>query len=338
MMKKKCVKWKRAGHVIISFTMLLSMGVYATANDGFADHTAKGLVFKKTDGISMEKEVLRITSERIDVEYVFRNLTDKEIRTTIAFPIPDIVCDSFTMMNYPGDFKAAVNGVKVNLQTEIRAVVVDNYGEWWWQKTGFEKGQDITDHLSAYNLSPDCRKIPEFSMTYEELMSGKFSPAYVKLVKEGLACCDPLTDPPGVDYTTRIKYYWEQFFPANESIRISHSYRPSLGAMNGFYKGAMSGLKKYIDEYKLFYEGNFKEETKAGKFKYKTAFRYLNYVLTTANTWKGPIGDFTLIIPPSGNLMVATMDGPFELVNGDLVIRKKNFRPGRDLTVYFFED
>jgi hypothetical protein len=323
-------------NAVLFLIIIISFSCPAYANDGYAGHTAEGLVFSKTDGISMEKETLSITEERIDVGYAFKNLTDKDIHATIAFPIPDIVCDWFTNPHYPDNFEASVNGEKIILRKETKAIVTDNYGEFWWQKK-FTKGEDVTEVLSDNDVPLDCRTIAEFSKSYEELQNHKLSPVYEKLVKMGLACCDPLDDPPGVDYRTRIKYYWEQTFPAGQTLEINHSYSPSLGTWNGFYD-SMTELKTQIDKYKPFYEKHFEKEAKADKFKYRTGFTYLDYTLVTANTWHGPINEFRLILPSTGRLIVTTMDGPFELVNGNLEIHKKNYSPAEDLTVYFFHE
>ena len=65
---------------------------------------------------------------------------------------------------------------------------------------------------------------------------------------------------------------------------------------------------------------------------------WVNYVLTTANTWKTPIGDFELVLErPEGRAVSLCWDGKVERVSKTSFSAKaKNFVPARDLTVYFF--
>ncbi|NHB76286.1 DUF4424 family protein [Rhodobacter sp. M37P] len=51
----------------------------AFANDGFGGLSATGLTFGQTEAIAMEEERLFIGLDRITVDYVFRNLTDRDV-------------------------------------------------------------------------------------------------------------------------------------------------------------------------------------------------------------------------------------------------------------------
>ena len=64
---------------------------------------------------------------------------------------------------------------------------------------------------------------------------------------------------------------------------------------------------------------------------------WISYILTTANTWKGPIEDFELIVERDpGDLVTFCWDGPVEKIAPDRFRAKAlDFRPTKELTVYF---
>ena len=62
----------------------------ALANDTTAELKTGGLEYTRSDSISMEQETLYISPKRVQVDYVFRNTSDKPVETYVAFPMPDI--------------------------------------------------------------------------------------------------------------------------------------------------------------------------------------------------------------------------------------------------------
>ena len=72
------------------------------ANDTMATIGAGGLQFQKTDDIRMEREDLYLGLQEVRVSYVFRNLTDHDVRMTVAFPMPDV--DVLGMSERPHEF------------------------------------------------------------------------------------------------------------------------------------------------------------------------------------------------------------------------------------------
>ena len=65
----------------------------ALANDSSATLAAGGLQLVKSDDIAMESEQLYISSQRISVDYVFKNNSAVDIKTWVAFPLPKLVSD-----------------------------------------------------------------------------------------------------------------------------------------------------------------------------------------------------------------------------------------------------
>ena len=137
---------KRLALVPISFissilivSVLLSDRHLSYANDGAAEITPHGLQFRQEKNIVIEKEELYLSHRRIEVSYVLRNTSAKDITTEIAFPIPE-----YTYVSERGllpdfnDFAVEVNGKKISYRKELRA---------------FVDGSEVTDVLKAKELS-----------------------------------------------------------------------------------------------------------------------------------------------------------------------------------------
>lgn len=111
---------------LCSLALLLGFPVSVSANDAVAALGAGGIVIGKTDDIAMEKEDLFISEDKIRVSYLFRNTSNKDITTRVAFPVPgfpeepemDIGLDVHS--NNPMGFSVKVDGKKVPFDTEIK--------------------------------------------------------------------------------------------------------------------------------------------------------------------------------------------------------------------------
>jgi hypothetical protein len=110
----------------LSLLVCLGAAFSASANDSTATLGAGGIVFDKTDAISMDKEDLFISESKIRVAYLFRNTSNKDIRTRVAFPVPefpensesDVSVDEHS--NNPMNFSVKVDGKPVAFDTEIK--------------------------------------------------------------------------------------------------------------------------------------------------------------------------------------------------------------------------
>ena len=112
---------------IISIFILLScyFCTPALANDTAGDVLPTGgIVFEKQDGIQMQVEALYIRPEQIEVNYIFKNTTDKDITTQVFFPLPPIsaVLDFYRYYQdaeHHFNFNLWINGEKTNYQTHF---------------------------------------------------------------------------------------------------------------------------------------------------------------------------------------------------------------------------
>jgi hypothetical protein len=85
------------------------------------------------------------------VRYAFRNVTDKDVATTVAFPLPDI--DLGQLAETPIERASAdpVNFVDFTVTVDGKPVTPTLQRQAWF------KGQDITDELLAKNLKLSFR-------------------------------------------------------------------------------------------------------------------------------------------------------------------------------------
>ncbi|MGO9121839.1 MAG: DUF4424 family protein [Desulfomonilaceae bacterium] len=92
------VKQVKHLNVILGLVIAASALIPATqtfANDTVARVGAGGLSFTKTEDIRMLEEILQISRRQVKVKYRFRNESDQDIHTTVAFPLPSYdVCPS----------------------------------------------------------------------------------------------------------------------------------------------------------------------------------------------------------------------------------------------------
>ena len=74
--------------LILAVVSALITHVSLLADDGAASIAASGLVPRRETRIVMAKEVLKISDGKVIVDYDFRNDTEEDVTTEIAFPVP----------------------------------------------------------------------------------------------------------------------------------------------------------------------------------------------------------------------------------------------------------
>jgi hypothetical protein len=115
--------------LVFFLQLLVSSVTLSSANDTIVEITPQGLQFKTEDNISIEKESLYISLRKIEVSYIFRNHSSKNITAEVAFPVPPYQIHGFIMGNHShkpinfGDFKVEVNNAQTSYKKELRALV-----------------------------------------------------------------------------------------------------------------------------------------------------------------------------------------------------------------------
>jgi hypothetical protein len=279
----------------------------AFADDGAASIAAGGLVSRRETRIVMAKEVLRISPDKVIVDYDFRNDTAEDVKTEVAFPVPPYTYgpDSPSISDASfSDFKLFVDGKSAPFQTEAKATL---------------DGKDVTAILAADKIdiasfghlretdgsnpqihTPDVERLPQAEQKH--------------LAQLGIF---DLEDGWGL-WTAHLQYHWTQTFPAHSTVHIRHEYTPVEGfelmqletlqnVLNHKEPTGDADTVKYEREDIQLVEGFCPDpsllhsvidraeagDPEAGQFAHP---HWVDFILTTANTWKQPIEDFTLIV------------------------------------------
>ena len=308
----------------------------ALANDSTAEIKTGGLVLTRTDAIGMDSEDLFISVDEIRVAYSFRNQTDADVDTIVAFPMPDIRFDPYEGIALPDlksdnflGFSASVDGQPVAVQLEQRA---------------FAAGLDVTETLKAAGAP-----LFPFGDAAFAALNALPPDALTDWVTRGLVFIDRydvgdgMKDHPTPFWVLKSTYWWRMTFPAGQSIMVEHRYAPSVGATVGvtFYQDGRFGGPAY-DDYRQRYciDKDFENAILKGMAargdEYPPYFESrISYVLKTASNWAGPVGSFSLTVDKGSKDNLVSFCGSDVRKVGPTQFKMtaKDFYPERDLDV-----
>ncbi|MGA2351776.1 MAG: DUF4424 family protein [Terracidiphilus sp.] len=324
--------------------LLLPLAVLATipvfADDGAASIAAGGLVVMgKEPRIVMAREVLQISMHKVIVDYDFRNDSDQEITTEVAFPIPEYgLPDIDQQWGGFDDFRLWVNGAPARSQVEARAflnnkeytrllnrmhVDVATLGHQSSDKTGKFMAPDIERLTAAEHKQLEDAGL----VAYNETVYVAFTP----------------------EWHVRKKYYLKQIFPAHKIVHVRHEYTPAIGFEDNLEAGlrtidpdpeAAKSLREFCIDDRL---SKTLKQIADGPGSIDAPDYYVDFILTTANTWKTPIEDFTLIVDrPHGysdfpNQVSFCWNGPIKKIDANhFSAHAVNLVPKKELHIGFF--
>lgn len=324
---------------------LLLIATPIFANDGFGGLSATGLTFAQTEAVAMEEEDLYIGIDRIAVDYVFRNLTDKDVTGEVIFPMPPIPVSRESDWNLPEDmdranlvaFKAVVDGQEVAVSVDRIAVLEPEWQEGRPLSFQYDTpGADVTADLARLGipLTLDDTKVtraltaltPEQQAEATALGLASFSEGYTY-----------------ARWSVILRYHWTQTFPANAVVKISHDYENrSGGGIFGWAEPPEEYMQSYIDQYCID-DGTSRALVKAlarppeaDGTVYSMGMSWnIAYVLRTANSWAGPIKRFKLTVDKGApeNIVSLCADGINKTGPTTFVMEKTDFVPDRDLEI-----
>jgi hypothetical protein len=302
------------------------------ANDTLATLGAGGLIPVKSSTISILREDLEISVEQIRVRYLFHNYGSKAVDAMVAFPLP--VLEGGLVEHVPlklplpdrdnfVDFKLFLNSQPIPVKIEVRA---------------YHEGREITADLRAAGL-PVSVIDQDFQAAVRELAPEKLA-AFRKaelLVTDSVN--ESESDPDRrywPNWETRVQFYWSQHFPAGGTVEIRHSYRPVVGGSmitlsdDGTervktYCGGADAVKQ-IRDYKLAHPNLNPDEAVFLE-------RQIQYILTTANNWNGPIREFHLSVNTLGtqDLLLTCMPGLRRIGQRHYELVRRDFHPAAEL-------
>ena len=373
----------------LSFLLFISVLFCSiNANDTTATVTAGSIEYTKSPDISMDSEVLRISPDQIDIDYEFTNHSFQEVSSQVVFPLPKSpVTLGDTSLIFPNwdDLFVAYNFI--DQITEAAKLPSDrSFNHYRSLKSevehaSFSNFKLIVDGISqSYNFEPhaihaDGRDITSLLLANDIPLSATLVEGFMgeghlidrdPKLKEKIAKLGLLNDKDKVQWQLQINYVWQQIFPSQKTIHVTHSYRPHPG--QHWFIGKLSGSLKDVelghrDEVKpdqleikemknycptsanvsaieaMFVPENVpKDKYNTDKIYYRA--KEVRYILTTGANWKGPIKKFRLeIVPPLPSTIVMTcFPKPLQKnAQGNYTVEFENFTPESDLKILFVD-
>ncbi len=321
-----------------AMAVLLAAGA-AHANDTVAETSAGGLVLSKSAEIDMVSEDLFVSAEQIRVRYVFRNRSERDIRTTVAFPMPDLdLAERDSDVAHPYDFATRVNGQPVRMQVERKAVL---------------RGADHTALLTSLRV-PLVNPADGPSQGVTVALDALPPAEQQRLIRLGLAEAGAYDEGRGMErhllplWAVRETWHWDQAFPAGRDLVVEHSYTPGTGGSlatplaSPEFRRSPEG-RRMISDYCIddqFLGGITRLARAAEPGQYPMlGEKRVGYILTTGANWRSPIGDFRLVVDKgvAENLVSFCGTGLRRISPTRFEMRRSNWRPDRDLRVLIVE-
>lgn len=310
--------------VIMAAALLSASG--AAANDSTASIDAGGIRFLYNSKIEMKEEDLYLSRKQVRVRYVFENKSSRDIKTLVAFPLPDIATGedgNYAIMapdpvNFIG-FEVSIDGRAITPSVETRATSNGLDVTALLAKHGLPL-TTITASLEANDrLNERLRNLPEATLQELERYG-----AVDRLSSSGQGL--PYVTP---HWTAHITFYWEQTFPAGRKVEVIHKYRP---VPREFFT-TMEAIRSAEMKKNYCTEDDFLNAAASLAKKGTLAGTELRYIVTTAGNWSGPIGRFTLVIDKEDpKFLVSTcFDGIKRTGPTTFSVTRENYRPNRDL-------
>jgi hypothetical protein len=305
----------------------------AWANDTLVTLGAGGLAPSKSSKIVMESEDLKISLHQITIKYVFRNTSTHDVDTIIAFPLPQL--DGSAVYNEPLNLpsKNHDNFLDFNVMSDGKNIPVK------MESRAFLDGKEITSHLKEIGMPSSVlldplntallKLTPEQRTKLEAeklIVAGDFHPPLTSASEHGW----------WATWSMHVQFYWSQYFPAGKTIELVQTYRPVIG---GSYIPA-GGDGTEIAAQHCANSATLKEiKTLIVKSPAKKdgdiAFyaKDIQYILTTANNWKGPIQKFNLTIETDRpeDILLSCMAGLKKIAPARYALSLINFHPDREL-------
>ncbi|WP_323036743.1 DUF4424 family protein [Pararhodobacter sp.] len=317
----------------------------ARANDSVAGFGVGGLELRSTDVVRMARENLRITPHLIDVRYVFRNETDRDVTLIVAFPLPAVGGDGWFegydlphsgRMDYVG-FQTQVDGASVTMTPEHR-ITLD--------------GRDRTDAFEAIGV----QAVAVHNWDIYDLARRSWTPAQI----EALTAQGFLNAQGRPRWEIQSTYWREQLFPAQTDVVVAHRYAPvAASSLDSWFPADQEPavipdtLVDFWDEHRdriaaqraqYCPEPQIEEAMRAqlagatGLVGYSTFLSSeVDYILTTGAGWRGPIAQFTLVVEAEGpwDFVFLCLPGQQRVSHGWIEFSAQNYVPTQELSVYF---
>lgn len=312
----------------------------AFANDTTAQLGTGGLIFVRTDTVAMESEDLFISPEEVRVAYKFRNISEADVESVVAFPMPDIEANPYANVSIPDmasdnflDFTVTVDGKPLEPTLDQRA---------------FAAEVDVTDELKAAGIP-----LLPFGEAAEQALAKLPDDTRADWISRGIVMIDTYDVGEGMKdhtipfWTLKSTYWWKMSFPKGKEIDVRHSYKPSVGATVGLTfvtDGAVGGEQRDLYRQKYCMDGAFERAVqKAVDAADENVTPYyenwISYVLTTGGNWAANIGKFKLTIDKgkADSLVSFCGEGVKKTGPTTFEMNAEDFYPQKDIEILILE-
>lgn len=334
-MRNRCAGLGVAGFAGMAALAALLGIAPAAANDSSASLDAGGLNLTYNPNVRLESEDLYLSREEVRVTYNFHNVSDHDISTLVAFPLPTMEIGEEGNYIFTGtdpvnvmDFQVTVDGKQVDPSVEVRA-------------TRF--GVDVTDVLKRYNIPLTMAGGDQGSAAAYDRLNALPEDARSELERYGVIDWETASgaeDKPlaTTHWQTHIAYYWFQTFPAGRTIEVTHRYHP---VPRHFFFGKEDLSSPEMRKAYCF-DSSFVQaaQAKLAQTSQDVLKGYeLKYVLSTAENWLGPIGKFKLTVDKTSpdTLVSLCAQGIKKAGPTTFVLTADDYNPSEDLSVLFLE-
>jgi hypothetical protein len=338
--------FQRRARLGFAFLAVLALsGAPSRADDSTATLKAGGLALEKTDKIALVSEELYLSPTAVKVSYRFRNLTDADYETIVAFPMPDVTgsVDMTVAMPEPAKdnflgFATRVDGKPVESQLEQRAFLT----------APGKPGVEITERLKSLGvpLVPTREAAGAALLALSESQRKALADAEIVYAEEFDEGKGPQVEWDPI-WTLRSKFWRRQVFPAGRDVLVEQTYTPGTGSQSTLSFGAPDLSAEQVSHYRETYctDGPFRSavqsvyrkgnapNSKLGAFE-----EYLSYVITSGANWAGPIGTFRLVVDKGDSTLVSFCgDGVRKTGPTTFEMTAKDYMPRRDIDVLFIK-
>lgn len=319
--------------LLLPLALGIALALPAAANDSSAELAAGGLVLTKTAAVEMRSEDLFVSMDEVRVDYVFRNVTDKDVVLRVAFPMPDITVGPMDNISIPTEDPVNILAFATSVDSKaVKAVPVQRamVGERDWASELKRLGVPLALHLPGVVEALD-RLDPADKARLEQ--------AGAVTVEEYDDTGNGMREHLVPMWSLQTTWHWQQSFPAGRDLKVSHRYRPSVGQSAGTGILAPEERQRYVDNYctdASFLAGARKRlKPGMGVWELPLNEHRIAYILKTGANWAGPIGDFTLTIDKGAaeNLVSFCAEGVEKISPTQFRVTKKNYTPTEDLQV-----
>ena len=314
---------------------LAALSAPLRANDSEAAVSLGGIELVENRQISMDSEDLYISKDEVRVRYRYTNHSDQDLELTISFPLPPVKADDETLY---GDravpdftrlkFETTDDGQPVKLAMVKRAEV---------------GGRDVTRRLEQLgwplewisgtgepprfvaNLKPAQQAAHAAEGLLRQTAGGEYFPAW--------------------DVVTHVTR--KQVFPAHRSVEVTHRYAPMIGGSvaGTLYPAVRKEYPEHLATYCIdkgflaAFDRKVAARQKGDDYPMAYSETWIGYVLSSGRNWKGPIGDFRLVVDKGKpeNLVSFCMDGVKKIAPTQFEVRRRNFEPKGDLQILIVE-